>query len=209
MIPHSVACYFLVVYFLPSLGGLVYQIGDKILQVVVKSMIDNIVSQLLLAFSHHYDTQQNYHFAGETFAGYGEFHSRGEKYVLVKKAQLWAAEAHDYLFIQYMPRLTVSVLQALIALLQTQGIRKIQPHSEHMQSSLTLIVLTDKADDDSLSLCRKTKFHKSFRFGWYGWANLRVAVVNKAAQTVITNRDGKDLSRFLTDFLTTDVASHE
>ena len=172
-------------------------------------MSNNIVSQLLLAFSHHYDTQQNYYFAGETFAGYGEFHSRAEKYVFVKKAQIWAAEAHDYLFIQYMPCLTVSALQALIALLQTQGINKIQPHPEHMQSSLTLIVLTDRADDDSLSLCRKTKFHKSFRFGWYGWANLRLAVLDKTAQTVMTNRAGKDLSHFLTDFLTSDVVSHE
>lgn len=172
-------------------------------------MTNPIVSQLLLAFSHHYDTQQNYHFAGETFAGYGEFHSRGEKYVLVKKAQIWAAEAHDYLFIQYLPCLTAQMLQAKIALLQTQGIQKIQPHSEHMQSSLTLIVLTDLADDEALSLCRKTKFRKSFRLGWYGWANLRLAVVDKSKKTVVTNRAGKDLSRFLTDFLTSDVASHE
>ena len=170
-------------------------------------MSNNVVSQLLLAFSHHYDTQQNYHFAGETFAGYGEFHSRGEKYVLIKKAQLWAAEAHDYLFIQYVPHLTHQVLQALIALLQTQGIHKIQPHPEHMQSSLTLIVLTDRADDDALSLCRKTKFRKSFRLGWYGWADLRVAVVDMTAKNVITNRVGKDLLQFLTNFLTTDIAS--
>ena len=172
-------------------------------------MSNNVVSELLLAFSHHYDTQQNYHFAGETFAGYGEFHSRGEKYVLTKKAQLWAAEAHDYLFIQYLPDLTAQMLQAKIALLQTQGIHKIQPHPEHMQSSLTLIMLSECVDDATISLCRKTKFRKSFRLGWYGWANLRLAVVDKSTKTVVTNRAGKDLTRFLTDFLTTDVASHE
>ncbi|MBO4576712.1 MAG: hypothetical protein J5680_06330 [Neisseriaceae bacterium] len=171
-------------------------------------MTDNIVSPLLSAFSNHYDTQQNYHFAGEVFAGYGEFHSRGEKYVLVKKAQIWAAEAHDYLFIQYLPHLDASMLQALIALLQTQGIQKVKPHSEHMQSSLTLIVLTDSVDDEALSVCRKTKFQKAFRFGWYGWANLRVAVVNRTTQSVMTNRAGKDLSCFLTRFLTT-VSQHE
>ena len=165
-------------------------------------MTNSIVSQLLSSFSNHYNTQQDYHFAGETFAGYGEFHSRGEKYVLVKKAQIWAVEAHDYLFIQYVPHLTAQMLQALIVLLQTQGIQKVQPHAEHMKSSLTLIVLTDKADDEALSICSKTKFHKLFRFGWYGWADLRLAVLEQTAQTVITNRAGKDLSQFLTRFLT-------
>ena len=60
------------------------------------------------------------------------FHSRSEKYVLSKKAQLWAAETNEYLYIFSVPALSIDVFTACRDRALALGMELVKPHSEHM-----------------------------------------------------------------------------
>ena len=57
-----------------------------------------MLKRILAAHEQWFDVRRGYEYAGRTFPGYAEFHSYGEKYVLVKSAKLWEVDTHEYLF---------------------------------------------------------------------------------------------------------------
>lgn len=155
------------------------------------------MAKLLAAHEAWYDLERDYEYAGHTFAGYGEFHSHGERYVLVKRAKLWEVDAHDYLFIDLVDHLDEPALQRAAQFMETQGLKKVDPKPNHMKSSLTLVIIANDVDDGGKRACRKTKFSKSFMFGIRGWADLRLAVVDLSKPEVITNAAGKEIKATL------------
>lgn len=59
---------------------------------------DEFFERLLLSYSDYFDIIRDTSYKDLSVAAEAAFHSFSEKYVLVKKAQLWAAEAHEYVF---------------------------------------------------------------------------------------------------------------
>ena len=51
-----------------------------------------VLKRILAAHEQWFDVRRGYEYAGRTFPGYAEFHSYGEKYVLVKRAKLWEVD---------------------------------------------------------------------------------------------------------------------
>ena len=80
---------------------------------------DLIVKRLVAAHEAWYDVFTDYEFAGRTFDAYCEFHSHGEKYVLVKRAKLWEVNAHEYLFIDALDHLDAGTLDSYVEFMET------------------------------------------------------------------------------------------
>ena len=156
-----------------------------------------VIERLLAAHETWFDVERNHGFAGRTFPGYAEFHSTASRYVLVKRAKLWEASAHEYLFFCETPHLAVDELQSLVAFMTSDGLAKVQLAPDHMSSYISLVVVTDAADEEALRLVKHTRFRKNFAFGLKGWADLRLAVVDLGLGQVITNSQGKALRETL------------
>ncbi len=156
-----------------------------------------VVRRLLAANGAWYDTHSNYEFCGHMFAGYCEFHSHGEQYVLVKRAKLWEVDAHDYLFLDSVDHVDEEYLTRAIAFMETSGLTKVDPKPNHMQSSLSLVLIADAVDEEAKKLCRRTRFRKNFMLGLRGWSDLRLAIVDLSSGDVTTNGAGKELRRSL------------
>lgn len=153
----------------------------------------DILERLLAAHAAWFDVSRDHSFAGRTFPGYAEFHSSAEKYVLTKRAKLWGASAHEYLFFTMTSSLSKAALDDLVAFMTTAALDKVKPDPEHMTSYLSLVIIADDADEDALRAARKAKFRKNFKLGLEGWADLRVAVVDVHNANVVTNAMGKEL----------------
>lgn len=156
-----------------------------------------LLERLLAAHEAWFDVSRDYGFAGRTFAGYAEFHSHGEQYVLVKRAKLWEVDTHEYLFLQTEEHLDTGTLTQLVSFMKEEALSKVQPRPNHMSSYLSLVVIADAVDDDVKRIARTTRFRKNFRLGLQGWADLRLAVVDLSHSDVVTNAAGKDLVRTL------------
>ena len=125
------------------------------------------------------------------------FHSRSEKYVLSKKAQLWAAETNEYLYIFSVPALTSDAFIDCRDRALALGMELVQPHSEHMYSYITAIILYDEAEENALLTLQQYKKSQNFKFSLHGWMEYRIAAVNVHTHAISANKSGKDVKQFL------------
>ena len=126
-----------------------------------------------------------------------DFHSTSERYVLTKKAKLWAAETNEYVFVFHVNELTMDSFAQCRDLALERGMEKIHPHSEHMYSHITAILLCDAAQPDALELLERYKKSVSFKLSLHGWMEYRIAAVDLSTAEVFTNRKGKELKKSL------------
>ena len=152
-----------------------------------------VIERLLKAHEGYFDIERNYPFGGRTFPGYGEFHSTASSYVLVKRAKLWEASAHEYLFFLDTPYLDQAYLNNAVSFIAEKGLEKVQLTPNHMTSYLSLVVIADRAEEEAMRAVRRTRFRKNFRWGLQGWADLRLAAVDLSAGLVETNAMAKEL----------------
>lgn len=159
-----------------------------------------LLEEVLSDFYRYFDVIEGDQVA-PPFMATAHFHSRSEKYVLTKSAKLWAMENNEYVFFGCCDQLDTSQWQDYTNHAIEQGLALIKPHSEHMYSYITLIIIANQVDDVVLSQIKKTKFHKRFKFAIHGWTELRCAVINCEEQSIITNPSGKPMKKTLTRHL--------
>lgn len=94
-----------------------------------------VIERLLKAHEGYFDIQRDYQFCGRVFPGYGEFHSVASSYVLVKRAKLWEASAHEYLFFLDTPWLDRAFLDDAVGFVTERGLEKVQLSANHMTFS--------------------------------------------------------------------------
>lgn len=160
------------------------------------SRSEELLTRLLAAHQSHYDITRDYRFAGYTFPGFAEFHSHGEQYVLVKRAKLWEVDTHEYLFMAITEACDEETVRRAVDFMTQEALRKVAPGPTHMSSAISLILIASSATDEATRLIQKTRFRKSYRFGFHGWADLRLALVDlsrPAGKQVFTNVAGKQL----------------
>lgn len=152
-----------------------------------------VIERLLKAHEGYFDIKRDYQFGGRTFPGYGEFHSTASSYVLVKRAKLWEASAHEYLFFLDTLCLDQSYLDDAVGFIVEKGLEKVQLSPSHMTSYLSLVIIADRAEEEAMRAVRRMRFRKNFRWGLQGWADLRLAAVDLSAGLVETNAMAKEL----------------
>lgn len=152
-----------------------------------------VIERLLAAHETWFDVERDHCFAGRIFPGYAEFHSSASQYVLVKRAKLWEASSHEYLFFWPADHLDEAALTDLLHFMTHEALGKVQLTSDHMSSYLSLVVVADEVDDIVPRLVSRARFRKNFALGLKGWADMRVAVVDLSARRIWANTQGKPL----------------
>lgn len=157
----------------------------------------DVIDRLLAAHEAWFNVERDHSFAGRTFPGYAEFHSSASQYVLVKRAKLWEASSHEYLFFCDVPHLDGAAFEDLVGFMTGDALAKVELSPDHMSSYLTLVVVADSVSDDIPRRVRQARFRKNFMLGLKGWADLRVAVVDLDGGQVLVNSQGKPLKETL------------
>lgn len=152
------------------------------------------LDRLLLAHEGYFDVERDHAFAGRTFDGYAEFHSSTSQYVLVKRAKLWEAHSHEYLFFTLVGHLDEAAYDDLVAFMKGEALAKVTLEPDHMSSFLSLVIIADSADGHIARRVRKTRFRKNFCLGLRGWADLRICVACLDEGAVYANAMGADLA---------------
>ena len=153
-----------------------------------------VLKRILAAHEAFFDVHRDYEFAGKSFPGFAEFHSFGEQYVLVKRAKLWEANSHEYLFFVFAETFDEPQLDAWVQFMKTRGLEKVTAEPNHMSSGLSLVVIADECAEDAKRTIRKVRFRKNFALGFRGWADLRVVVADLSTRYVYANAAGKQVA---------------
>jgi hypothetical protein len=156
-----------------------------------------VLERIIDAHEEWYDIERNYVFEGYTFPGFAAFHSSLSQFVLVKRAKLWEANSHEYLFFVDEDFLTIDRFESWFNFMKTSGMKKVELGENHMSSYVSLVIVANQLEEGLSSVVKKARYRKNFMAGLKGWADVRVAVVDLHARAVYTNAQGKPLAETL------------
>lgn len=125
------------------------------------------------------------------------YHMRDSQYVLVKKAELWAAESHEYLYLWDAGCLDTGLTEEIFRRTLADGEPRVRPHSQHMYTYLTAVLLYESAGPSALERLKKLKKRREFKLSLHGWMEFRIAAVDLSTGEITVNRAGKALAKDL------------
>ena len=164
---------------------------------MTKTLRQQVLTKVLQAHEAYFDVEEGHEFAGRAFPGYAEFHAHAQQHVLVKRAKLWEADTHQYVFFDTMGRLDASELSQQVHFMQTEALRKVDPVPNHMTSDVGLVIIADEVDDEAAKQIARTHFRKNYKLGLRGWSDLKLAAIDLASGRVFTNRAGRTMAPVL------------
>jgi hypothetical protein len=144
-----------------------------------------------------FDLTRNYNLNNFTYDLYAEYRLRNEKYMLVKKAVVYAFENNEYCFIKYYKDFNFNDYKVFTNSLINSIESIVNPSNEHMSSIITGVVVTEKIQEQDIDYIRKTiehfKYNKGFAFGFKGWADIRLVLVSLNEGFIAANKKGKEV----------------
>lgn len=160
------------------------------------------LNRLLLKYSGTFDIYQPYVILGREYPAYGYFFSHLEKYVLVRKANMWSADSYEHILFTDPEELTQAHLeeyrQAVTEYIEPTLVLKGErlPEPNHMYSYITIAVVTGKALSPEIKRAvKKFKFEKSYMHSIRGYTQTRIAVASMDDESVCVNGMGRTLKK--------------
>ena len=157
---------------------------------------DIILDKILRSYEVYYDIEKCENESLPLVAKC-EFHVHNEKYVLSQKAQLWATDANEYVYIFKVDNLDANLFNKCKDYAYENGMKLINPKSGHMYSYITTIFICDTCDENCEKLMKKTKISKNFKFSLHGWMDFHISCININANKIYGNKSGNVTSKFL------------
>lgn len=154
------------------------------------------LEQLCRAYSGYYTIDRET--PSEPFAAEAEFRMHDEQYFLIKAAKYTEYDSNEFVYVALQDHLDPQSFAALDAQAWELGIKKVEPKQNHRNSDITLIILADAMDPETVPLVRKAKHYQSYGFlGLRGWSHYRVIVYDLSNGTLTHNRMGENLRETL------------
>ena len=156
----------------------------------------------LARYAGSFDISKDAEINGRIYPAFGRFSSMGEKYVLSKKAQLWAFEAFEYILFLEEEVCTLELLEeirkTMTEHMEPEYVRahKKYPEKNHMYSYLTAAVICEKKPtDEVIRAIQKFKFDKGYLFSFRGHTEAHLVVTDMETEGVYVNGAGRALKK--------------
>lgn len=160
---------------------------------------DEVLKKALRSYAAYYDVNQET--PQEPFAAEAAFHSHSDAYFLVKSATIGEAESNEYVFFASVEQLDDTLLKQLDEAAWTEGISRVNPHSHHRNTDITLIIIADSATEEAKKLARTLKHYKSYRMSLQGFSHYRLIVADLSSGDTTCNRQGHSLKKLFNKIL--------
>lgn len=90
-----------------------------------------------------------------------DFFEHSQKYILSKKAELWSADAEEFLYILNIPHLTLELFEKWRDYVYEDGMSRLHIGPGHMYSFITPVFVCDICDEDARKVLKKCRIYKS------------------------------------------------
>ena len=154
--------------------------------------------KFLDAYSIYYNIDET----GEApFDATAVFKSSTKQYFLIRSAKIAQIDTNEYVYFAKRDHLTASELQELDQRAWERGLENITPSSTHKSSDVILILFSDNVDEDAKALIPKLKHSKTYKFGFHGYSNYKLAVIGSGEDRSLYNGQGRALKKLVADIL--------
>lgn len=150
--------------------------------------------KILHSFEQYYDISKD---VDAPFVAEAIFKSHNEQYFLVKAAKTADIDSNEFVFFYINNEIHAEELAELSNLAWERGLSRVSPYYGHRNSDVTLIILSDKIEEESFKKIKKLNLYKSYKFGLYGWSSFRALAYETSTGRAATNRRGSDLKKLV------------
>lgn len=148
-------------------------------------------------FSANYDVYDTYNLANLQLDLYAHFYARNEKYFASKSATIYAYESNEHTFFKYFSSLQDQNIYDFVDELKSSIDTLVDPHDEHMSTRLNAVLVTDsKIPESSIKLVSNFKYQKTFLFGFKGWVDICIILVNLSDNKVTASKKAKKTAQY-------------
>ena len=131
-----------------------------------------------------------------------DFFEHSQKYVLSRKAELWASDSEEFVYLYNVPRLTKEIFESCKSQAYEDGCKRMHIGPGHMYSFITAIFLCDTCDADAMTALKKSRIYKSFHFSLHGWLDYHNAIVCfEDGDRIESNYAGRSTAKILKKIL--------
>lgn len=147
--------------------------------------------------SRYFDLKEDYVYKDQEFDLFAVSNMRNEKYMASKKLTIYAFENDEYCFMKHTKDLDREKLEGIINNLKNSVQDFINPHHEHMSSTITgVLVVDENIEPEVIKEIKKFHYQKSFAFGLKGWADVRLLLIDLKDGLVIPSKKAKKSVKF-------------
>ena len=150
--------------------------------------------KILHSFEQYYDISKD---VDAPFVAEAIFKSHNEQYFLVKAAKTADIDSNEFVFFYINNEIHAEELAELSNLAWERGLSRVSPYYGHRNSDVTLIILSDKIEEETFKKIKKLNLYKSYKFGLYGWSSFRALAYETSTGRAATNRRGSDLKKLV------------
>ncbi|MFV9510853.1 hypothetical protein [Tepidibacillus sp. LV47] len=154
------------------------------------------VSNIELKLSKYFDINRDVQFKTQQINLFAKAEIHQEKFFGTKNVKIWSAKNYEYLFLQVIEEISETKIETFQKFLICMIDELVKPHSEHMSSTFTGILVVDHFPASLEDQIKKFKYKKSFAFSLKGWADIRLLVIDLNSKRVIHNKKGKEVATF-------------
>lgn len=121
----------------------------------------------------------------------GELNETSERYLLVRKFNIYTINNDEYLFVQsFNEHITQNVIETYTTWIENK-MQSLKPRKNHMTSSYLLVLVSEYPISDELKqYISMYKYHKDYFFTLKGWSDLALIVVDLPNYKLLTNKFG-------------------
>lgn len=158
----------------------------------VQEYFDTIEKRL----SKNFDIEHDVHILNQHIRLFAKMEVHNEKYFGFKTVKVWRAENYEYCFVQPFDKIDEKKIEEFQQFLIHSIDQFVQPHSEHMSSVVTGVMVVNDFPPALVKKIENFKFRKLYAFSFKGWVDVRLIVVNLHSNRVISNRKGKEVQNY-------------
>ncbi len=153
----------------------------------------NFEEKLKYKFRHYYDITDSKKVGNILFDFVAIFNQRSAAYILQKSNEYYAFENNEYFLYKKLDgKLNKDFLVELKKFFEKDSKSIIPVHDEHMSSDITVILEAKIPEDEEIKNAIKNfKYYKSFMFGFKGWVNGGLVLIDPDENQGISNKYSK------------------
>lgn len=152
---------------------------------------DEYIDQLKMIYKNRFDLKENKKIAEKDIDLYAFAHIKNKKYFATKSIKIWEYANYEHCLVTKISNPEDNILPDKNFLDKTVD-QLVELHRGHKQSYITLVKITNQnLDKSTIDKIAGFSYSKTFTFGFKGWCDLRLIIVDLKNNRVYTNQEGE------------------
>lgn len=157
----------------------------------------NYIEVLSERLARFFDIDKDAFIMGEQFNLFASSSVHNERYFGSKSVKIWRAENYEYLFAKNYSCFSENDFSHFTEKLKRAVSLYVKPHSEHMESIITGVIITEQEPDlRTQSLIKSFHYRRNYKLTLHGWSEIRLILVIPSLNKGISNKKGKEVLNF-------------